>query len=88
MNQLPSKRTQFANSKNQMRRKMISIAYQMAWTKVDLKKAKVSADMDRIDQWCMTKGMYKCALNDHTYKELTQLVTQFEKVLKSYLTKL
>ena len=78
-----AKALMYAQRKNKMRRKIISMSYQMGWFIWGVEKNK--PDFVRIDNWCNDKGMFKKNLQAHTYKELTQLVTQFENVLKSYL---
>ncbi|MAX23412.1 MAG: hypothetical protein CMJ19_02815 [Phycisphaeraceae bacterium] len=55
-----------------MRLKIISMARTIGW------EAAQRADMDRINNWCEKYGQYKKPLNDHTYNELTNLVSQFQ----------
>lgn len=64
-----------------MRRKMCSLAHTILW-KDHLGKA----DIKRINNWCIKNGKYKKALNEHSYKELIQLVSQFETMVKRILT--
>lgn len=65
-----------------MRRKLISMCYDILWTTDGGK-----ADVKRLDQWCRKYGKYKKALNLHSSSELQVLITQFElmsdKVLSS-----
>ena len=69
---------------NKMRRKIISIARQMRWTKSH--NGGEIVDMQRLDNWCIKYGKYNKSLNKHTLQELTVLVTVFEEgVYKSYL---
>ena len=67
-----------------MRRKLISLAHKMLW----YKPGTSSIDMARIDGWCKQYGLFKKPLNDHSYAELTHLLTQFKAVHKSYLSSL
>jgi len=67
---------------NQMRRKMFALGYEMNWGK-DQHTVKA-----RLDDWCISRGEFKKALNKHSYKELARLITQFENVYKSYLRSL
>jgi hypothetical protein len=70
---------------DRMRKKIISMAYQMGWTLPKTGKA----DMKRIDEWCRSeKGPYHKALNSHDIKELGILTGVFEKVYKQYMNKL
>ena len=59
---------------NKMRRKLISLAYEMRWAKPgDWKKA-----VQSIDKFCQGEhGKFKKPLNKHNYSELIQLVSQF-----------
>jgi len=72
---LPNIKTQC----NVMRRKIIAKAHKMRW------EIAGKADMDRIDNWCITKGGFKKPLNDHNYDELVQLVTQFNQMYKKFV---
>lgn len=65
---------------DKMRKKIIAMAHYMNWKTEDGK-----ADMGAIDSWCKNKSKLKKPLNDHKYSELPALVTQFQKVYKSYL---
>lgn len=68
---------------DRMRKKIISMAKQCGYCQPGTDKA----DMARIDDWCRKYGKYHRPLNSHSKDELTQLVTQFENVYKSYLKK-
>ncbi len=71
------------DAKNKMRRKIISMAYEMRWAKPGDWQAAVKA----IDTFCKgTHGKFKKALNKHTHAELVQLVTQFEQLYKKHLS--
>lgn len=67
-------------SADRMRKKIIYYAHLMKW---EVAGGKVN--MDKINNWCKSRGMFKKALMLHTVTELTQLVSQFEKVYKSFL---
>jgi hypothetical protein len=67
-----------------MRNKIISMAYEMNWTKAS-KDGALGIDMDHVNNWCKSYGYLKKKLDNYTYKELPQLVSQFEGVYKSYL---
>ena len=62
------------------RKTIISMSYQMGW---EIEGGK--ADMERINNWCNQYGQFKKDFNKHTYQELVQLVTQFRKVVQSFL---
>lgn len=69
---------------NKMRRKIISLAYEMHWAKAGNWKAAVEC----IDKFCTgPHGIYKKELNKHSYQELVQLVSQFEMMYKKHLNK-
>ena len=67
---------------NRMRRKIISMAHEMAWT---LPHDPKKADMKRINDWCRNSGYLHKGLNDYTERELPMLVSQFTKVHETYL---
>ena len=59
---------------DRMRKKIIAIAkHEMGWS------------MDDIDAFCEKRGYCHQKLMEYTYKELPQLVTQFEEVYSSWL---
>jgi hypothetical protein len=69
-----------SDSSDRMRKKIIAMAYDLKWQHVGGK-----IDMDHINDWCIKSGMFHKELNAHTDAELSQLVTQFEKVRTSFL---
>jgi hypothetical protein len=63
-----------------MRRKIISMAHEMGWKAPSNSPGgggQLKADMKRIDDWCKKYSPHKKNLNNHTYRELAALVTQF-----------
>lgn len=73
------------DASNKMRRKIISLAYEMRWAKMGDWKAAVVA----IDKFCSSpKGLFKKPLKSHSYNELVQVVTQFKSMYKKYLNKI
>lgn len=69
------KKKDWQNSpENRMRRKIIALfVHRMDYTLEDL------------DYWCEKFGKFKKKLNDHSLEELSQLVTQAEKVYESFI---
>src|SRR5665213_2265385 len=78
----PSPKKERGDAENKMRRKILSIAYEMHLAKAgDWKTA-----MFHIDAFCKgPKSLFKKGLNKHSYKELAQVVSQFEMMYKKYL---
>lgn len=75
-------KTVLDDKKNKMRRKIISMAYEMGWAPPGNWKAAVVA----INKFCTgTHGIYKKYLNRHSHKELVLLVSQFEQMYKKHL---
>lgn len=79
---------------DKMKRKIIAQAHEMGWNLTPAlstsgegvnhsRKAKI--DMNRVNAWCVKSGKFKKALDTHTESELVVLVSQFERVYKSYL---
>jgi hypothetical protein len=64
---------------NAMRRKIIGIFSKMGWRQAG------KADMERIYGWVLQYSYLKKSLNDYSYSELPQLVTQVEIVYKKYI---
>jgi hypothetical protein len=63
-----------------MRRKLIALFHKMNYKTEDGK-----ADMPAINGWCEKYGKFHKKLNFHNYSELTEIITQAEKVYKSYI---
>lgn len=59
---------------NKMRRKIWKLfVYQMKYSEAEL------------ENWCLTYGLFKKPLNQHTHDELTQLLSQAEIVYQSFI---
>lgn len=65
---------------NQMRRKILAKAHRIGWELSDGK-----ADVQRVNNWCIEKSYLKKPLNDYTFAELPELVSQFDKVYNYYI---
>lgn len=64
---------------DKMRKAIISVAHEMGW------RTAGRADMQRINNWCISKGKYHKKLNDHNMQELNELVSQFQIIYKKHL---
>jgi len=64
-----------------MRNKILYYAHEMGWHI----KGTTKIDMQRVDNWCLTKGYIKRKLDNYSYEELPKLVSQFEAVYKYFL---
>ena len=67
---------------NRMRRKLIAKCHNLGW-----ETTPGTADMERLNNWCKTKGYLKKELMDYTATELPKLVSQFDKVYVSIMQK-
>ena len=71
-----------------LRKKVIAmLAYTLGWTVYDKEKNRMVADMPRINGWVEKYG--KCnskKFNDYSKTELTGLISQVEKMVKSEIT--
>jgi len=69
---------------DKMRKKVISIAYQLGWTRPNGK-----CDYARIDAFIKSHPVSKrpniSALQDYNYEELIKLINQFESILNKHL---
>jgi hypothetical protein len=64
---------------NLMRRKIIALFRKIEWQQDG------KADMERIYAWTLKYGYLNKPLNEYTYDELPQLVTQVETIYTKYL---
>ena len=64
---------------NIMRRKILALFYKMNY------RANGKTDVNRVNEWCLKYGKFKKSLNKHNREELTQLVSQVEKVYESFI---
>lgn len=65
---------------NRMRKKIISLAWQMNWV-----NNSGACDIPRINNWCIKYGYLHKPFNNYIYAELPKLLTQFENLYNSYL---
>ena len=82
MNNL-AKRQDIADKLNLMRRKVIANL-----TKCGYITAERKADMERINNWCVTHGHAHKRLNDYNAWELQKLITQAENMYAKFLERL
>ena len=68
---------------NKMRRKIISLFKKMNYTTSDDR-----ADMEAIQSWCLKYGYLHKNLNKYNSSELPKLITQVEKVYKTFVESL
>lgn len=72
---------------DRMRKRILSICYSIGWTRFDPSTGKHSIDMERLEAWLDKYGYLHKGLNEYTYLELPTLITQFERLLKSTLSR-
>ena len=65
---------------DRMKKKILYYAHEMNWYTPDRK-----VDVKRVDEWCLKFGQVKRKLDNYTYQELPNLVSQFAGVYKHYL---
>lgn len=63
---------------DRMRKKVIGLMRSIGY------ESKGKADMARINGFCQQRGKYKKALNDHSNKELTGLISQIEIIKRKH----
>ena len=69
---------------DRMRKKILSYVYEMKWAK----PGDWTTALKQIDEFCTGKhGMYKKALQKHSYQELVNVVTQFGNLYMKFLSK-
>lgn len=80
----PIHNTGLESKADKMRKKIISLAWQMNWTYTNTNR-RVVCDMKRINDWCVKYGYLHKPLMQYSYEQLPRLLTQFENVYHSYL---
>lgn len=70
-------------SADKMRNKILSMAHEMGWRIPGTTKV----DMNHINGWMRSKSYLKKDLDTYRYAELPKLVSQFEEVYKSFISK-
>ncbi len=73
-------------AEDRMRKRILSICYNLGWTKYNSLKSRLVVDMDRLNDWIMKYGYLHKPLDEYDYTELPLLVTQAEKLLRTTLT--
>lgn len=81
INFLNSKKKQYADKSDNMRKKILSICHEMQWA------VNGQIDWKRLNEFLNKSGYLHKPLNHYTLSELPKLVTQFENLLKSYYAK-
>ena len=64
-----------------MKRKIFAMCHEMGWHIEGTRKL----DMQRLNNWCEKSSLQHKKLDRYAYEDLPALVSQFEKVYKSYL---
>jgi methyl coenzyme M reductase subunit D len=63
---------------DKMRKKILSLCYEMQWTIFDTSKKRTVVDYVRLNEFLLKSGTVKKLLNELDYDELQQVVSQFE----------
>jgi hypothetical protein len=72
---------------DKQRKYLMSLCYQLGWTKFSERAQRDVADVARLNNWCQKYGYLHKPLNGYKYTELTKLVTQFEEMVEKHLAK-
>lgn len=75
--QLPDLKTRSGRKADRMRKKILSIAYQLGWEDLHGK-----VDFLKLNRWLRQYGVHHKALNDLSERELVDTITQMEQLLK------
>ena len=70
----------------QMRRRILSLCHTIGWNLYDTDQQRHIVDWGRLNGWLKKYGYLHKDLNEYTYQELPQLVTQFENLASSILS--
>ena len=68
---------------DKMRKRIFSLCYTYNWT--IFKNRKEIVDIERLNRWMIKYSYLKKPLNKYKYSELPELVSQFEKVVKTFI---
>ena len=72
-----------------MRKKLISMAREIGYEiQHPLNTGQRIADMERINNWCISHGKFNKKLNQHNWEELQMLISQFHAYYLKYLNSL
>jgi len=63
---------------DKMRKKILSLCYEMQWTIFDTSKKRTVVDYVRLNEFLLKSGAVKKLLNELKYDELQKVVSQFE----------
>lgn len=78
-------REEIARRANTMRRRILSMCYNIGWTRWEESKGRPVVDMVRLNSWMHKSSYAHKSLNKYTYNELPRLVSQFEAMVKTML---
>lgn len=71
-------RVDFTNAQH---RYILSICYQLGWTRYNVKLKRMVADNARLGAWIKSHGKYKKPIMKHSSEELGCLITAMERML-------
>lgn len=80
INQLNGRPDNYDGKKQRMKRKILALCHEMGWEEPDTGKV----DMRRVNAYCKKRGHAHKPFDDYTTAELPLLITQFERLHKSY----
>lgn len=75
-------RADFENTKH---RYILSLCYQLGWTRMHERLGRMVADNARLGRWLKTYGKYKKQLKKHNPEELGAVIMAMEKMLNNRL---
>ncbi len=70
---------------NKMRKRIFSLAHQYGWTYYIPSKGRNVVNLDRLNGWMVDYSYLHKPLNYYTPEELVKLVSQWERVVMSYI---
>ena len=70
----------------QMRRRILSLCYDIGWVNWNVSRSKHEVDWSRLNSWMLKYGYLHKPMNGYTYTELQRLVVQFEQMALAILT--
>lgn len=84
---------QLANeSKFRMKKKLLSLGYQMHWhvprSAAEVVMPRWQVCKNRIDAFCLAQGAVKKEMDHQTASELSQCITQLQRVCNDFLKKI
>jgi hypothetical protein len=70
---------------DRMRKRILSLCYEIEWITYSPSKRRMVVDFERLDAWMIKSSYLHKSMNKYSFKELKKLVSQFESMAETMM---